>query len=373
MTWTSQRSRQPSRSRQSSRRRGAPWQGQQQQQQRYLWECPARSYANKLESTKCVQCIPQKQNNMHSKTDSASIPAPWKRAGTRRPPSKANDHEDALNILPCSPEDARTHRCWQEPPSTSPHELGEFRKALGSTLEGLERQISCSHELRLDEAQLQALRFEYSVVFYQLMYSRAPGAGTAKQLGFVSRASAGSPKPPTPNGRPRCTLRRAKDQSPALQEELDLAEELPDQFRELEEPAQEEPDRKAAEASRSPVTKPLRRPCASDYMGEDGDEELVRVPPPSRGHAQTATRVAYDAQWSTPCFAAAGAANSLHAVWACLRFLRGPSQRAEHDVRCLSQLFSAPRLGCRPAALTGEGARLAARGSRASRQPASTA
>ncbi|CAK0857377.1 unnamed protein product [Prorocentrum cordatum] len=97
------------------------------------------------------------------------------------------EEDETMNLTPCSPEEARAHRHWQEPPE-NPQEIGEYRKALGSTLEGLERQITCSQELKMDASQVQGLRHECAVVLHQLMYSRAASARTAKQFNFANRA-----------------------------------------------------------------------------------------------------------------------------------------------------------------------------------------
>ncbi|CAK0879678.1 unnamed protein product, partial [Prorocentrum cordatum] len=144
----------------------------------------------------------------------------------------------------------------------------------GSTLEGLERQIKCSQELKKDETQVQALRHEYAVVLYQLMFSRTASARTAKQLSFVSRAKRRLTEATQLQTEAQLYLDSCVAQVLAVHEELAHAEDFLETFRDLEDNEEQDNERKQAEARA-----PCNSMCASVTCQVASNAKLRRYQP----------------------------------------------------------------------------------------------
>ncbi|CAK0869813.1 unnamed protein product [Prorocentrum cordatum] len=119
-------------------------------------------------------------------TQADIIPADKRRPGKQPPDETQEVQDDLIPLMPAAPEVATNHKRWRDPPE-DPRQLGEYRKALSSTMESLERRILCADALNLDQQQITDLQGECAVVLYQLMHSRSPQARVTKQRLFVNR------------------------------------------------------------------------------------------------------------------------------------------------------------------------------------------
>eukprot|EP00959_Pyramimonas_sp_CCMP1952_P342119 7167221-Pyramimonas_sp.AAC.1 len=100
----------------------------------------------------------------------------------------------------------------------------------------------------MEASQVQALRHEYAVVLYQLMYSRTASARTAKQLSFVNRAKRRLTEATQMQVEAKIYLDSCVAQVHALHEEVAHAEDLLEHFQDLEDKEKQDSERKQAEA-----------------------------------------------------------------------------------------------------------------------------